>query len=74
MLQEYVKRFATTMQSVDRPSNEVAIIASQQGLQASNFAASLARNPTSSLAKVMNKAYHEMHVEEILEGKLKKVR
>lgn len=52
MLIEYIKRFATTVQSIDKPLNEVAIFTLQSGqLNATNYAASLTRKPTSTLVE-----------------------
>lgn len=59
---------------MEKSSEEVEILALQSDLRASNFVASLARNPTTLLIETMKRAYHEMKVEEMLEGKFKKVR
>lgn len=73
-LQEYIKRFAIVVRQAWSLSNEVAILALISGLKASNFAVKLARKPPATLKEAIDKAYHEVDVEEMLEGIFSKAR
>lgn len=62
------------MQSADRSSDKVIILALQSGLRASNFMTSFLRNSTTSLVEITGRAYQDMNVEEMLYKKFMKVR
>lgn len=42
-LREYIKRFASIMQSIDKPTNEVVVLALQSSLKAKNYATFVAK-------------------------------
>lgn len=73
-MQEYIKRFAIAMQSIDELSDEVAALGLQSGLKTSNYVRSLARKSAATLAKAMKRAYQEMDMEEMLKEKFRKAR
>lgn len=73
-LRDYIKRFTTTIKSVEKLINDVAILALQSGFRASNDSTSLTKKPATTLSKAMKRAYQEMDVEEMLEWKFKKAR
>lgn len=51
-----------TMQSIDKPFDEVAILYLQPGLKASNYAASLATSLVATLSKAIKRVYQEMEI------------
>lgn len=73
-LREYIKRFSIAVHQASSPSDEVATLALILGLKASNFTTKLAKKLPATLHEVIDKAYHEMDVEEMLEGKFSKAR
>lgn len=62
------------LQTVDKPSDEDAILALQSRLKGSNFATRLAIKPTRNLSEAIERAYREMEVEDMLDGKFKEAR
>lgn len=59
---------------VDNPFDEVAILAVQARLKGNDFVSKMVRKPTSTLTKAIKRAYQEMDVEEMLEGKFKEAK
>lgn len=70
-LREYVKRFAETLNKVERPSDSAIIMAFKAGLRSTRFAVKIAENPPIDIADLFEKAYCAMDVEEMLEKKYK---
>jgi len=68
-LKEYMTRFAAAAQRVDNVQDSNIVMALQSGLRANAYAASLTRNPVSTLAEAMERAQTEIHVESMYTGK-----
>lgn len=72
-LREYIKRFNETLKRVVIPNDGAIMTALGAGRKPSWFFVSLINKPVDNLAKLMEMAYKEMDVEEMLDEMYKDI-
>lgn len=62
------------IQTIDKLIGEVVVLALQSDLRESNYDVSLVRISATTHSETMKRAYQDMDIKEMLEGKFRKVR